>query len=125
MNKFTKEEKKAYFATISQKWADAKKKVEEKGEDIVNLLAKVAFHYPSVSATSIVYCYDEMTRMWLDGLPCVDMKTFDAWKAVWLIVKKWEHSRVQGVTWIASKDKDDKSTMFPKLYNLFHKSQVA
>ena len=67
----------------------------------------------------------------LNGLPYVDCKTYKKWQRSGFQVKKGEKAKINGVVWmhplITNKNGDkieDPDTLFPKVYKLFHKSQV-
>jgi hypothetical protein len=73
----------------------------------------------------------DMRHLGYDGLPYIDCKTFGGWQASGFKVKKGEHSRLSGITWMKTAggkrledDDDDYTYMYPKTYHLFHKSQV-
>ncbi len=61
----------------------------------------------------------------LDGIPYIDCKTFKKWQESGYIVKKGEKSKISGITWISNEKDDDEKFIYPKQYNLFHKSQVT
>ena len=70
-----------------------------------------------------MFCKRQMENLWLEWLPWLDTKTFEGWKKMWFIVKKGEHAKIHWLTWVAVKDEDD-AYRYPKVYNLFHTSQV-
>jgi len=72
-----------------------------------------------------------------DGIPYLDMKTYQGWKSSGFQVKRGEKSVVSGITWVGvgTRSEDpkeaeraeaggDKGFVFPKEYHLFHRSQV-
>jgi len=80
-----------------------------------------------VSMVSVAFIWQQMIDLKLDGCPVIDAKTFQGWSQSGFKVKKGEHAQLHGITWITSKckneDENDKF-IFPKVYKLFHKSQV-
>jgi len=66
-----------------------------------------------------------MRKLKYDGVPYVDCKTFNGWKGAGFQVKRGEKSKISGITWIGNDpDDDDDKSVYPKMYRLFHKSQV-
>jgi len=121
--KHTQEEKKAYFKKLREDWATNKKMAE--GDDKMKAVYKEA-GISGVSYWGFVMIKMQMDALGLEGLPCIDAKTFAGWKASGFKVKKGEKSKMHGITWIgSSKDEDEEDEyVFPKQYHLFHKSQV-
>ena len=67
----------------------------------------------------------------LDGVPYIDAKTYQGWKQSGFQVKKGEKSTLNGIVWLKCGPKnasgevdDDSAFLIPKLYHLFHRSQV-
>ncbi len=119
--KFTKEEKQKYFKELRESWKKSKE-LSEKDEIARALFRKAGMN---VSYTSFHFTLVQMRALKLEGIPYVDCKTFKKWKESGYIVKKGEKSKVNGITWIAE-DEDDaqNAKVYPKIYRLFHKSQV-
>lgn len=122
--KHTKEQVKEYYNWLRWKWKEAKVLSESITElDKADLL-KVQMSVPTMSWIWYMFCKIQMRNIWFEWLPWIDMKTFKGWKECWFKVKKWEKSKVFGITRIPF-DKDDwESWMYPKVYHLFHTSQV-
>ena len=78
------------------------------------------------SSTAITLVHRQMQALKLDGLPHVDCKTYKGWKHSGFTVRKGEKSCIHGVTFVkrAKDDDDDDTFAFPKMYHLFHRSQV-
>jgi hypothetical protein len=120
---YTLEAKKAYYKQLRAEQKEAKKSAEEDAE------AKARFELSQIdiSYTSFYIIERQMRANNFDGLPYVDAKTFKKWREEGLSVKKGAKSVLQSVTWIHPKGKngdDDESKLFPKVYHLFHRSQV-
>ena len=58
------------------------------------------------------------------GVPHIDFLTFGKWRAIGKRVKKGEKSCYKSVSFPKSTDKDGNEKSFPRVYNLFHRSQV-
>lgn len=74
---YTKEEKKAYFQALRDRWNEAKELSKQKGKEIDAIIAS---HGLNISPTSYMLVYMQMEAKGLDGLPYLDMKTFAGWK---------------------------------------------
>jgi hypothetical protein len=126
---YTKEQKKEYFAKLRERWAENKKRAEDDTEARGKYDAIVA-EAPSygISYYSFYLTLQAMKANGWDGTPYIDTKTFKGWKEAGFIVKKGEKSKIDGITWLEIKDKeagdDDDGFLLPKLYHLFHRSQV-
>ena len=131
MKKFTPQEKRLYFANLRNRWNNSKKLAET--NEIKSIIREVQATGISVSPYSIAFTAMEMKAKKLDGLPVVDCKTFKGWIDSGFRVIKGQKSIIQGITWLKagkkSKEKENKkdkqsSYVIPKVYNLFHRSQV-
>ena len=83
-------------------------------------------HGLDISQTSFIMVENQMVKKGFSGIPYLDMKTFKKWQENGFIVRKGEKSEVKGIVWLDIKDKktgEDKM-VFPKVYHLFHNSQV-
>ena len=122
MAKFTKEQKAEYFKGLREEWTRIKKLSEG------DKTAKAVFEASGLSGISFIgfqVVLAQMKKLGLDGLPYVDTKTFQKWKQSGFQVKKGEKSKIHGITWIDIADKDDiDEIVIPKVYHLFHKTQV-
>ena len=120
----SKEEKKAYFITLRNRWNQAKKLLTD--DKISEIEAIIRTHGMKISQSGFMFVSMQMKAQGLDGLPYLDAKTFKGWRDNGFSVKKGQHSTLSGVTWIsAGEDADGKASfVFPKEYKLFHRSQV-
>ena len=122
MNKYTREEKSEYFKSLRTRWAQNKARAE--GDEQARALyaeAPKGISYWSFTLTLYV-----MRALELEGLPYIDCKTFKGWKDTGFMVKKGEHAVIDGITWVGVSDDDseDDTFVYPKVYKLFHRSQV-
>jgi len=126
---FTKEEKKEYYKGLRERWNAAKAFA---GEDEIKAI--ISNHGLNISVRGYCFVAMQMKELNLDGLPYLDMKTFQGWKENGFIVQKGQKSQVTGLTWITADQKDrevdpgtDEKThsfVMPKAYHLFHRTQV-
>jgi hypothetical protein len=133
MTKHTKEEKEAYFAGLRARWNQAKEWLaSNKIDEIEAVMMQNGLNF---SIRSYVCVLLQMQAMGLDGIPYVDCKTFGKWKESGFMVRKGEHSRIDGITWKPVKGKNgeadkvepvngESSYMLPVGYHLFHRTQV-
>jgi len=81
-----------------------------------------------VSYISFYMVMMDMKAHGFDGLPYVDCKTFKGWRSSGFKVRRGEKCKLHGITWVGSKneeeDDDEVTFRYPKVYNLFHRSQV-
>lgn len=126
--KYTQSQKNQYFAQLRAEWRKSKELAE-------NDEAAKALHREVERTTNSKYSYwsfyftlQDMRALGLDGLPYIDCKTFLGWKQSGFKVKKGEKSKIRGIVWMSfEKDEngeEDDMFMYPKIYHLFHKSQV-
>jgi len=125
----TKQSKQEYFKKLREDWKQAKALIEN--PEYKEKFALLLKESPDmrISATGFAFCLASMKANNFDGLPYMDCKTFKGWKDSGFIVKKGEHSKVDGLTWIVSTKENDQgeeetSGMYPKAYKLFHSTQV-
>lgn len=129
---YTKEEKKQYFKKLTTRWIEVKNETQSAPEykqlyeksPVKNRISFISYWLTKISMDTYGY----------KGEPYIDMKTFDAWKKEGYIVRKHEKCNVTGIVWLHSITSkaiiDDKEvieygdTLYPKQYNLFHRSQV-
>ena len=128
---FSKEEKQEYFKKLRLDWKRSKALAE-------NDMEAEALYRESgltgVSYFSFYFVLKQMKGLKMEGLPYVNCKTFAGWHKNGFKVKKGEKSNIKGITWIKIKEdgkviknKDDQENikfMYPKVYHLFHTSQV-
>jgi len=125
----TKEEKREYYKLLRADWQRAK---EEASKDCWKSAHNEALKSGlRISITGFVFCKLSMEAQGLDGTPYIDAKTFKGWKSVGYTVKKGEKSKIHGITWLkASKntgteiEAEKNVFVYPKVYALFHSSQV-
>ena len=122
----TLEEKKQYFADLRARWKEAKALSED--PEFKNLYALCLEQCPGtkISRHSFAFVLHSMKANQFNGLPYIDCKTFQGWQQYGFKVRKGERSSINGITWLKSgKEEDpDDGFVFPKIYHLFHKSQV-
>lgn len=124
---YTKQERRAYNKTLRERWQKSKQLALN--DDKAKALHREAA--PNMSYMGFYFTYMQMKSKGLDGLPHVDCKTYKGWKAAGFQVKRGEHATIEGITWIHPKSKnkqgevvEDDDRIFPKVYKLFHRSQV-
>lgn len=118
--KHTKEEKQSYFKNLREKWKLSKDKAD------VGAINEVIEEYGlKVSPYSFAFVAAQMKELGLVGIPYVDMKTYDGWRENGFQVRRGTKAKVAGLLWLRT-DKEDKENnfSFPKVYHLFHKTQV-
>lgn len=116
-----------YFKELRSNWQEAKKKSEDpKYKDQFLLLLSQSPNL-RISPYSFTFTKISMEQQNLEGMPYIDCKTYKNWQENGFTVKKGEKSKIDGITWIASKKKDEDEEnpmLYPKRYRLFHRSQV-
>lgn len=128
MKTYTKEEKQAYQLELRNKWKEIKDAVDQKQIDEIK--AVIAEHGLNVSPYSYAFVERSMAQLGYDGIPYLDCKTFHGWKERGFMVRCGEQSKIKGIVWIhANQEKEVESAedlgyAFPKMYHLFHRSQV-
>ena len=128
---YTAAEKAEYYAQLRAKWSEVKALAGTDDMQRVYMASGA-----TVSAKGWTWVYNQMQEQGMDGWPVVDALTFQGWKAAGFTVRKGEKSTLSGITWIGGIDKKDvdaiadsstekvKARMYPKVYALFHRSQV-
>ncbi len=128
MPKYTKQQKKEYFANMRKHWKETKDSLA--AGELKEIEAIIITHGMNISAMGFKMVMMQMEAQGFEGLPYLDAKTFKGWKENGFKVRKGEHSTIDGITWIstakAGKKLEDCDTgfMFPKCYHLFHRTQV-
>jgi hypothetical protein len=120
---YTQEEKKEFYKKIREEHAEAKKLSAADEETRKRFEAANV----QISFLSFWIIQKQMSEQGLDGFPYLDAKTFGKWREEGLTVKKGAKSTLKSVAWIHPKGKDgkqDEEKLFPKVYHLFHRSQV-
>jgi len=125
---FTPEEKKKYYQNLRLEWKLAKTFAEDpEVKNKYNILCKQS-PGKTISSTSFAFILKGMEILGLDGLPYIDCKTFNGWKNSGFKVQKGETSKLKGIVWMSFKDKKKEEnvpeSVYPKLYHLFHRTQV-
>ena len=121
--KYTTEQKQKYFQELRESW-NKSKALADSDETAKALFREVDGKY---SYYSFYFTLMRMKKNKFDGIPYVDCKTFNGWKDAGFKVTKGEKSKISGIVWLGVKDKEggeDDEFVYPKLYHLFHKSQV-
>jgi len=125
---YTKEEKAVYYRALRERWNRVKNIANE--DEIKAILMA---HGLSFSIRSYFLVAQQMAALGLDGIPYVDTKTYKGWQENGFQVRKGEKSNIDGITWIAPSGGEDTAEevseekshyVFPKVYHLFHRSQV-
>lgn len=125
---YTKQQKIEYFKSLRERWTANKAKADQD----IDAKAKweaIRAESPTftVSYYGFYFAYMAMKSLNFEGLPYVDTKTFNGWHSAGFKVKKGEKSKIYGITWISGDKKnseDDEKHIYPKVYKLFHKTQV-
>lgn len=126
--------KDVYSKLLREKWKYAKA-LADKDEIAKALYVEVG---EKVSYYSFYYVLSQMRKLGLEGLPYIDMKTFNGWKQIGFKVMKGQHSLIEGITWVEAKskkvvddideeekeEKKERKIIYPKVYHLFHRTQV-
>jgi len=133
---FTKAEKQEYYQNLRDRWQEAK--VYAETEEVKSAYQECLATGLTISLYGFAYCKQSMEEQGLEGTPYIDAKTFQGWKQSGFVVKKGEKSKINGLTWVSANAKNDKAKddnakddnaetggfKFPKVYRLFHRSQV-
>ena len=129
---YSKEQRKTYFSDLRKAWKKNKELAENDKKGKAKYDAVVA-ESPDlqISYYGFYFVYIQLKSLGLKGFPYIDAKTFNGWKNSGFIVKKGEKSKIDGLTWIKGGTKkgedekdDDRVSLYPKRYSLFHKTQV-
>jgi len=126
---YSQKEKKTYFKNLREEWKKSKAMSEK--DDATKALYRES-GVKGVSYLGFYIVLKAMQHLNLDGLPYIDCKTFKGWQEAGFIVKKGEKSKIKGITWINPNARKEEGhgaielnpILYPKLYHLFHKSQV-
>lgn len=124
-------ERKEYYSMLRAQWAKAKQAAIEHPDSFEAIgmeLNRLGLNYSPMSAW---FTKLGMNYYNYDGMPYVDTKTYNGWKASGFKVIKGEHSKLSGLVWMHPKSKnsegeevEDSEYVYPKEYKLFHRSQV-
>jgi hypothetical protein len=129
--KYTAEQRAEYMKSLRARWAANKARADQDADAKAKWQA-VQAEAPDarISFYGFYFTLMSMQEQGLAGLPYIDAKTFNGWRASGFMVRKGEASKIEGVTWMrgtSKKDDDDASgagALYPKRYALFHKTQV-
>jgi len=125
--KYTREQKQKHFKDLRARWK-ASKELADKDQEAKAIYREsgLGFSYYSFYFTLL-----DMKKLGFDGLPYIDCKTFKGWLDTGFRVKKGEKSKISGIVWLHPMTKnsdgeevEDSENLYPKVYRLFHKSQV-
>jgi phospholipid N-methyltransferase len=115
---------------LRNKWNHAKQLLNDKA--ISEIEAIMHTHGLNFSPTGYKIVAMEMAQQKLEGIPYVDAKTYKGWLENGFQVRKGEKSTLGSITWVGvgkkeptpAKPEGKSGFLFPKSYNLFHRSQV-
>lgn len=112
---------------MRQLWKNAKQEIQNHDIDTAKLSQIVRME--KFSVMNYYFILSEMKKHNMEGTPYLDTLTFNKWKDAGYKVKKGEKSVLYAITFpkfTKKEEETDKETTFsiPKLYHLFHRSQV-
>ena len=122
---YTKEQKTEYFKRLREQWQESKKLAET--DEVKGAFREAGL---KISPIGFAMVYHQMRAQGLDGTPYIDAKTFQGWRKSGFKVRKGEHSTLSGITWLEIGEKnsegivDEVDFLMPKVYHLFHRTQV-
>ena len=126
MATFTPDDKKAYFAELRAKFANAKAQ-SERYKNRYAQACELIGRQPSITNFTLILLELENTN-YKDYTPYVDICTFNEWKARGFKVTNGQTALSHGITWLEIKDKEGKEkenkTLIPKTFAVFGKHQV-
>jgi hypothetical protein len=107
-------------------WKKAKEVVQNGLESATEKeLEEVRKTIPTMSPISFMSTKLQMKALGLEGIPGLDTKTLAGWKKFGFLVKKGEHSQLKGITFVEMENKQGDEYIAPRMYHLFHSSQVV
>jgi len=128
MKKFTKKERAEYYAKVRTGWEGAKKRALDSEEEYEAAYIEAQATVGSFSFNSFVYIAEQLKKLNLGGIPYIETKTYKGWRETGFSVRKGESSKIHGVTFMQinkeEEGKTDSNYSIPKVYALFHSSQV-
>ena len=115
---------------LRDRWNKAKALLNDKTCSEIDAIMQT--HGMNISQTGFMVVASEMKQQGLEGIRYLDAKTYKGWKDNGFQVRKGEKSTLGSITWVgvgkkeptSAKPEGKKGFMFPKSYNLFHRSQV-
>lgn len=130
-SKYTLEQRQQFYKTLREQWKARKALAEQDTDARASWEALQAEAGFSFSYLSYYFTLQDMQALGLKGSPYIDAKTFNKWRETGFKVRKGEQSKIRGVVWLhpITKQEDgtteeDDSRLYPKVYHLFHSSQV-
>lgn len=131
--KYSKAQKNIFYKSLIKKWKAAKEFLLANNSinELVNKTSDLLGY--SISTVNFALVLKQMQNQGLTGLPYIDAKTYGKWQEEGYQVIKGSKSTLDGITWISinnkSKDNDNKEEveneyLMPKVFKLFHRSQV-
>lgn len=131
MAEYTKEQKQEYFKNLRDQWKQNKLDASLDSNAKLRYEAILQEAGGKISFEAYYWTLRQMEKLNLVGEPYIDCKTFDGWKLSGFKVRKGEKSKISGITWLSFKTskggengKKAEDVVYPKLYHLFHTSQV-
>lgn len=121
------------YLQIRKDWLEAKETASKTNIESLAEYKRLVQEGLKISATNFFYVLQQMKKINLTGVPYLDARTFKGWKDIGYKVKKGEKSKIHGVSWlkvegeVEGENKDMKKldkVIFPKVYHLFHISQI-
>ena len=124
------QKQKEHSKELRDRWNRAKLMLDDK--KISEIDAIMATHGLNISATGFMVVSMEMKQQGFSGIPYLDAKTYKGWRENGFQVRKGEKSTLGSITWVGvgkkeptpAKPEGENGFLFPKSYNLFHRSQV-
>jgi len=128
MKEYTKEEKKEYFKNLREQWKQNKLDASLDSNAKLRYQAILKEAGGKISFEAYYWTLRQMGKLNLVGEPYIDCKTYQGWRDAGFKVIKREKSKLSGVTWMAFQTNKEgqkaEEVVYPKLYHLFHSSQV-
>jgi hypothetical protein len=123
---YTKAEKQVYMKGLRDQWKMNKELANKDTNAQARFNAILNEAGGKISYYSYYFTLMSMQHYGYEGEPYIDCKTFQGWLDKGFRVKKGEKSRIDGITWVNFKDKqgEEEDVVYPKVYHLFHNTQV-
>ena len=124
------QKQKDHSKELRDRWNRAKSMLDDK--KISEIDAIMATHGLNISRIGFMVVSQGMKQQGLEGIPYLDAKTYKGWRENGFQVRKGEKSTLGSITWVGvgkkeptpAKPEGESGFLFPKSYNLFHRSQV-
>lgn len=125
--KRTKKQRAEFMKNVISQWKVSNKLADEDqgAKEIFDSLKQKNRSYHA-----FYFVLKAMRELGLEGLPYKDCRTYGKWKEAGFQVEKGESSKIIGLTWInpnkkeEEKDEEKIEYLIPKIYKLFHRTQV-